>query len=86
MIGTEVADPVGSSFREVGANLTIGLSLENALVLLEQKISIPEVKFFAISLTIQQETGGNLAEILSNLAAIMRKRVQIGKKNSCAVL
>ncbi len=80
MIGSEVADPVGSSFREVGANLTIGLSLDDALALLEQKVPIPEVKFFAISLTIQQETGGNLAEILSNLASIMRKRVQIGKK------
>lgn len=80
MIGTEVADPVGSAFREVGANLAIGLSLDDSLIILERKVPIPEVKFFAISLTIQQETGGNLAEILSNLAAIMRKRVQIGKK------
>jgi tight adherence protein B len=80
MIGAEVADPVGPSFTEVSANLTIGLSLDDALALLEQRIPIPEVKFFAISLTIQQETGGNLAEILSNLASIMRKRVQIGKK------
>lgn len=80
MIGTEVADPVGSAFRDVGANLTIGLSLDDALTMLQRKVPIPEVKFFAISLTIQQETGGNLAEILSNLANIMRKRVQIGKK------
>lgn len=80
MIGAEVADPVGASFREVGANLTIGLSLDDSLALLEKKVPIPEVKFFSISLTIQQETGGNLAEILSNLASIMRKRVQIGKK------
>jgi tight adherence protein B len=80
MIGTEVAEPVGAAFREVGANLAIGLSLEDALALLERKVPIPEVKFFVISLTIQQETGGNLAEILSNLASIMRKRVQIGKK------
>ncbi len=80
MISTEVAEPVGSSFREVGANLTIGLSLEESLALLQQKMPLPEVKFFAISLTIQQETGGNLAEILSNLSAIMRKRLQIGKK------
>jgi tight adherence protein B len=80
MIGTEVAEPVAAAFREVGANLAIGLSLEDALNLLERKVPIPEVKFFVISLTIQQETGGNLAEILSNLASIMRKRVQIGKK------
>lgn len=80
MIGTEVADPVGAAFREVAANITIGMSLDGSLIILERKVPIPEVKFFAISLTIQQETGGNLAEILSNLASIMRKRVQIGKK------
>ena len=80
MIGTEVADPVGEAFREVASNLVIGMSLDEALALLQRKFPIQEVKFFAISLTIQQETGGNLAEILFNLAAIMRKRVQIGKK------
>jgi tight adherence protein B len=80
MIGTEVADPVGDSFREVASNLAIGMSLDETLSSLQRKVPVPEVKFFAISLTIQQETGGNLAEILSNLAAIMRKRVQIGKK------
>lgn len=80
MIGTEVADPVGEAFREVASNLVIGMSLDEALTLLQRKFPIQEVKFFSISLTIQQETGGNLAEILFNLAAIMRKRVQIGKK------
>lgn len=80
MIGTEVAEPVGEAFREVAANLGIGMSLDESLGLLQKKVPVAEVKFFAISLTIQQETGGNLAEILANLAAIMRKRVQIGKK------
>lgn len=80
MIGTEVAEPVGEAFREVAANLGIGMSLDESLALLQKKAPIAEVKFFAISLTIQQETGGNLAEILANLATIMRKRVQIGKK------
>ena len=80
MIGSEIAEPVGEAFREVAANLGIGMSLDESLALLQKKVPIAEVKFFAISLTIQQETGGNLAEILANLAAIMRKRVQIGKK------
>lgn len=80
MIGTEVGSPVRESFQEISSNLTIGMSLDESLGLLQKNIPLPEVKFFAISLTIQQETGGNLAEILSNLASIMRKRVQIGKK------
>lgn len=80
LIGNDVAEPVGNAFRDVTANLAIGLSLDEALTILRQKIPAAEVKFFSISLTIQQETGGNLAEILSNLSSIMRKRVQVGKK------
>lgn len=80
LIGNDVAEPVGGAFRDVASNLAIGLSLDEALTILRQKIPAAEVKFFSISLTIQQETGGNLAEILSNLSSIMRKRVQVGKK------
>jgi tight adherence protein B len=80
MIGSEVAEPVGEAFRDVAANLGIGMSLDESLALLQKRVPIAEVKFFTISLTIQQETGGNLAEILANLASTMRKRVQIGKK------
>lgn len=80
LISAEVAAPVSLAFREIASNLSIGISLDEALFTLQKKVPIAEVKFFAISLTIQQETGGNIAEILSNLAATMRKRVQIGKK------
>jgi tight adherence protein B len=80
IIGNEISDPVGNDFREVAANLMIGMSLEESLLLLQKRVPIAEIKYFAISLTIQQETGGNLAEILSNLANIMRKRIQIRKK------
>lgn len=80
VIGTEVAEPVGEAFRDIASNLGIGMSLDESLSLLQKRVPIAEVKFFTISLTIQQETGGNLAEILANLAATMRKRVQIGKK------
>jgi tight adherence protein B len=80
IIGNEISEPVGDDFREVAANLMIGMSLEESLMLLQKRVPIAEIKYFAISLTIQQETGGNLAEILSNLASIMRKRIQIRKK------
>lgn len=80
IIGNEIAEPVGDNFREVAANLMIGMSLEESLLLLQKRVPIAEIKYFSISLTIQQETGGNLAEILSKLANIMRKRIQIRKK------
>lgn len=80
VISTEVASPVNEAFREVANQLYIGMSLDEALGVLQKNVPLAEVKFFAISLTIQQETGGNLAEILHNLAAIMRKRAQLAKK------
>ena len=80
VISSEVAAPVNGAFREVSNSLAIGISLEEALVNLQKMVPVAEVKFFVISLTIQQETGGNLAEILANLAKIMRKRVQVHKK------
>lgn len=79
-ISAEVSAPVSVAFREVASSLAIGISLEDALLVLQRRYPISEVKFFAISLSIQQETGGNLAEILGNLSKMMRRRVQIGKK------
>jgi tight adherence protein B len=80
MISAEVPNPVGSAFNEVGSNVTIGVTLDDALDQLAAKIPVAELRFFAISLAVQQETGGNLAEILSNLSQLMRKRVNVKKK------
>jgi tight adherence protein B len=80
MISAEVPNPVGSAFNEVGSNITIGVTLDDALDQLAAKIPVAELRFFAISLAVQQETGGNLAEILSNLSQLMRKRVNVKKK------
>ena len=80
MISAEVPNPVGSAFSEVGSNVTIGVTLDDALDQLAAKIPVAELRFFAISLAVQQETGGNLAEILSNLSQLMRKRVNVKKK------
>ena len=80
MISSEVPNPVGSAFKEVGSNLSIGINLNDSLDQLAARIPIAELRFFAISLAVQQETGGNLAEILANLSKLMRKRVNVKKK------
>lgn len=80
MISAEVPNPVGAAFGEVGSTISIGVNLNDALEQLAAKVPIAELRFFAISLSVQQETGGNLAEILSNLSKLMRKRVQVKKK------
>ena len=80
MISCEVPNPVGSAFCEVGCKLSIGINLDDALDQLARRMPIAELRFFAISLAVQQETGGNLAEILSNLSKLMRRRVNVKKK------
>lgn len=79
-VGDDVRDPVGQIFREVAAGIRIGMTLEDALASVARMMPLAEFKFFAISLAVQQETGGNLAEILSNLANMMRRRDQVKLK------
>ncbi len=76
----EVPDPVGTEFRKIMDAIKIGQTLDEALWSATARIDTPEFKFFVISLSIQQETGGNLAETLQNLSEILRKREQMKLK------
>jgi tight adherence protein B len=78
--GREVRDPVGIEFRSVSDKIRIGRTMEQALGESADRVGTPEFKFFMITLAIQRETGGNLAETLSNLSDILRKRVQLKLK------
>ncbi|MGF1477076.1 MAG: type II secretion system F family protein [Geminicoccaceae bacterium] len=80
VIGQEMQEPVASQFADIGAQVQIGVSIDEALWATSDRLQIQEFKYFAISLAIQQETGGNLAEILENLSAIIRKREQLKLK------
>jgi tight adherence protein B len=80
VVGRELPDPVGLEFRGITDALTLGQPFDEALALASKRISLPEFRFFVISLGIQQETGGNLAETLENLAIILRKRKQMKMK------
>jgi tight adherence protein B len=80
VVGREIPDPVGVEFRGITDALTLGQPFDEALALASKRISLPEFRFFVISLGIQQETGGNLAETLENLTVILRKRKQMKLK------
>lgn len=80
VIGEEMSDPIGNTFRGISHNLQVGMSMDEALWSAVHKLEIQEFKFFVISLSIQQETGGNLAEILQNLSTMIRKRHQLKLK------
>ena len=80
VVGSEVPEPVGSEFRGVADRMRIGRTMEAALQESADRIGTAEFQFFVITLAIQRETGGNLAETLSNLADVLRKRMQMKLK------
>lgn len=79
-VGQELPNHVGGLFQEVTGNVRLGKTLDQALTLAAQVLEVQELRFFIISITIQQETGGNLSEILSNLSMLMRRREQMKMK------
>jgi tight adherence protein B len=80
IVGGEIPGPVGIEFRMVGDKMKIGRTMEAALQDTADRLGTPEFQFFVITLAIQRETGGNLAETLSNLADVLRKRAQMKLK------
>jgi tight adherence protein B len=80
IVADEIGDPVGGEFRSVSDKMKIGRTMDAALQDTALRLGTPEFQFFVISLAIQRETGGNLAETLSNLADVLRKRAQMKLK------
>ena len=80
VVGGEVPGPVGEEFRAVSDKMKIGRTLDAALQETSDRLGTPEFQFFVITIAIQRETGGNLAETLSNLADVLRKRSQMKLK------
>ena len=80
VIANEVPGPVGREFRTVVDGIRIGRSMEEALQVVADRLATAEFQFFVITISIQRETGGNLAETLANLADVLRKRAQMKLK------
>ncbi len=80
VVAQEIPGPVGQEFKGVVERIKIGRTMEESLQDTADRLGIPEFNFFCITLAIQRETGGNLAETLSNLADVLRKRAQMKLK------
>jgi tight adherence protein B len=80
IVGTEFQGPISEEFSAVSDKMKIGRTMEVSLQETADRLGTPEFQFFVISLAIQRETGGNLAETLSNLADVLRKRAQMKLK------
>lgn len=80
IIAAESPEPVGPEFKSIIEGLKVGVTLEEGLRRMYQRMPLAEVNFFQIVLVIQQKTGGNLAEALSNLSAVLRDRKRLQGK------
>ncbi len=80
VVASEIPGPVGEEFRIVSDKMKLGRTMEAALQDVSDRLGTPEFQFFVISLAIQRETGGNLAETLANLADVLRKRAAMKLK------
>lgn len=79
-IAREIPEPTRREFDQVVAEQAIGLPLETSLLSLYDRTGLREYGFFAVTIGLQQETGGSLTETLENLADVVRKRVQMAAR------
>ncbi len=80
VVSQELPGPVGEEFKGIIERIRIGNTMEAALQESADMLGTPEFQFFCITIQIQRETGGNLAETLSNLSDVLRKRAQMKLK------
>jgi tight adherence protein B len=80
MVGDEIPDPVGAEFRLLFEQQNYGMSLADALKAFGQRVPIIDSRFFVTALLTQREMGGNLSEVLDNLASVIRERFKVKRQ------
>jgi tight adherence protein B len=80
IIGRETAEPLAGEFRRLVESIGMGVTLDQSLEKLGERMPTAEVRFFSIVMNIQQKTGGNLAEALNNLSTVLRSRKLMREK------
>lgn len=77
MVGEEAQEPTAGEFKTVFDEISFGISTEHALNDLAERVPVPDLRYFVMAVLIQRETGGNLAELLDNLARLIRERFKL---------
>jgi tight adherence protein B len=77
MVGDEIADPLGQEFRTLFNEQNLGAPLDIAMRNFSMRVPLLDVRFFTSSVLLQKQTGGNLSEILSRLAYVIRERFRL---------
>jgi len=74
LVAKEAKEPVKSEFTRVLDQQSVGKTMAEAIMVLFDRVPVPEVNFFIVVITVQQQAGGNLSEALGNLARVLRNR------------
>lgn len=76
MISKEMSDPISTEFGATVDEINLGLTMKEALDNLCERVPVSDLRYFAIAVMVQKETGGNVAEILDNISRLIRERIQ----------
>ena len=77
MVGEEMAEPIAGEFRIVHDEVNFGVSMQQALTNLNDRIPLTDLRYFVVAVLIQRDSGGNLTEILANLSRLIRERLKL---------
>ena len=77
MVGKEIADPIGTEFRALHEEQTLGLPIRDAIMNLVERMPLDDMRFLATAILLQKESGGNLAQILDKTGAVVRERARL---------
>src|SRR5208283_1574049 len=77
IVSEEFDDPIGTEFERTLDEINFGVSVGEALKNLTLRVDCPDLRFFVVSVSIQRESGGNLSEIIENIAHIVRERFKL---------
>ena len=80
LVSKEMSDPIGTEFGIAVDEMTYGLDMREALENMGRRIEVQDFQYVVVSINIQHETGGNLAEVLRNLSMVIRDRFRMFKK------
>jgi tight adherence protein B len=80
MVSTEMEDPIGSEFGAAVDEINLGLTIQEAFENLCERVPSTDLRFFAVAIIIQRETGGNVAEILDKISQLIRERIQFARQ------
>jgi tight adherence protein B len=79
-VARELPYPTGPEFSRLVSQVSVGVSMDDGMIEMARRAGLPEYRFFATALSLQNQTGGALSETLENLADVIRKRAALKAK------